>query len=197
MFLKLLVASLLLLSLGGCGASKYSIPSQKVQKDIITNKEMSYMIFGVEEISISRAEPIFEYFPETETFRLVTIMGSHQKYIYEMPEGVHYFYSMGGETYDFLKVEAQKGKKYYSSIDTVFWTFRMTTPIVFNPTTDPDLIEDINKKTLVENSKRSQLWYEKRKNNQEFKAAVKERFLEWKEDDMKEKTLNKEDGFKI
>ena len=195
--LFLMVSFMILFSFSGCGASKYALPSTSTVKQIINSEKFAYVIFGTEEIGASRSNPIFEYFPETETFKLVTILGSNQKYIYPIEEGIHYFYSMGGETYDFLKVEASKGKKYFTHIETVFWSWRMTTPIVFEPTTDKELIEKINTKMLIENSEQSQKWYEARKDNSKFKAKVKVRFEDWKEENEKEKTLHVEDGFPI
>ncbi|HIM76000.1 MAG TPA: hypothetical protein EYM48_07520 [Campylobacterales bacterium] len=197
MLYKSILMALLVALLSGCGASKLSVPSQVTEASIINSRQKAYVIFSSQELGGGRANPIFEYLPETEELKLVIIMGSHEKYIYPVDQGVHYFYSMGGETYDFLKVDALKGKKYYSLIDTVFWTFRMTAPIVSKPTTDVETIQELDTKLLIQNSPKSVAWYEKRKDNSDFKKAVKERFLEWKEDDMQDKTLHQEDGFDI
>ena len=195
--LFLVISSLIILSLSGCGTSKYSIPSKNSEANIIKTQDKAYAVFGAEELGGGRYNPIFEYFPQSETFKLVSIMSSHERYIYPMNEGTHYFYSMGGETYDFVKIEASKGKKYFVNIETVFWTWRMTTPIEFVPTTDRDLIEEINKKILIENSDKSTRWFNDRKDNPKFINKVKVRFEDWKEDDMQEKTLYAKDGFPI
>jgi hypothetical protein len=194
---KLLIVVLTTIFLVGCGAANYNVPSAVTEDKIINNDQMAYAIFSTEALGAGRGDPIFEYFPKTQTFKLVTIITSYQKYIYPMPAGTHYFYSMGGETYDFVKIKAAKGKKYYINIDTVFWSFRMTTPIEFVPTTDKDVIQEIEKRALIQNNAKTQAWYYKRKDNPKFKAKVKERFEDWKEDDMKDKTLLEKDGFNI
>jgi len=197
MVLKFLSAVVITAFFVGCGASKYSIPSKSTEAQIVNNEKQSYVVFGTEELGAGRENPIFEYFPQSETFKLVTIITSHQKFIYPMPEGTHYFYSMGGETYDFVKVEATQGKKYFVNVETIFWTWRMTTPIEFEPTKDEDLIEQINTKMLIENSSKTREWFEARKDSAKFKAKVKIRFNDWKEDDMEDKTLLAKDGFPI
>lgn len=197
MLYKVLSITLLLLLLSGCGAASYSVPSKNTEANIINNKDKAYIIFSTEELGAGRGNPIFEYLPEEETFKFVSIMASYQTFIYPVEEGVHYFYSMGGETYDFLKVEASKGKKYFTNIETIFWTFRMTTPIEFEPTVDKDLIAKFKERTLIDNLPKSKIWYEQRKDDPQFKAKVKERFLDWKEDDMEDKTLQAKDGFEI
>jgi len=197
MLVKLLVSLSLLLFLSACGASKYAVPSKATDASIINDEKMAYVIFATEEIG-PRAEPIFEYIPQKEEFKLVAILGSFQKFIYKVKPGIHYFYSMGGETHDFLKVEAEAGKKYYVHIETVFWSFHMTTPLVFAATTDKEIIDEIDKETqLIENSQNSIKWYEQRKDNPDFKAAVKERFEDWMEDDMQEKTMPASSGFAL
>jgi len=194
---KLLMIVLSTIFFVGCGAAKYNVPSQITEDKIINNDQVAYAIFSTSALGGGRGNPIFEYFPETQTFKLVAIMTSFQKYIYPMPAGTHYFYSMGGETYDFVKVKAKKGKKYYINIDTVFWSFRMTTPIEFEPTTDKELIQEIEERALIQNNSKTLAWFNQRKDNPKFKAKVKERFEDWKEDDMEDKTLLEKDGFNI
>ncbi|MDC0932287.1 hypothetical protein OAR97_00435 [Arcobacteraceae bacterium] len=190
--------SVIILSLSGCGvSSKYGLPSKATESKIINSEKLAYVIFGAEEIGATRTNPIFEYFPESETFKFVTILTSNQKYIYPITPGTHYFYSIGGATYDFLKVEAIEGYKYFTNLDVIFWTWRLTTPIVFEPTKDIELIKVINSRILIENKPLSKKWFDIRKNNLDFKAKVKDRFEDWKEDDMKDKTLYIEDGFPI
>lgn len=181
----------------GCQAAKYNIPSMQTEDKIINNDQVAYAIFTTEELGAGRGDPIFEYFPDTQTFKLVAIMTSHEKYIYPISEGTHYFYSMGGETYDFVKVEAKKAKKYYINIVTVFWTWRMTTPIEFEPVTDKDDAKDFDRNLLIQNNQKTLEWFNARKDNPDFKAKVKERFEDWKEDDMEDKTLFVKDGFDI
>ncbi len=195
--LFLLISSAVVLSFSGCGVSKYSIASKSTESSIINTKDKAYAVFGVEELGGGRHNPIFEYFPETETFKLVAIMFSHEKYIYPLDEGIHYFYSMGGERHDFVKIEASKGKKYFVNIGTNAWAWSFTTLIEFEPTTDKDLIRNIKKKTLIDNSEKSVKWFNDRKNDSKFKTKVKARFSDWKENDMDNQTLYKKDGFPI
>ena len=197
MLVKLLVSLSLLLFLSACGASKYAVPSKATDASIINDEKMAYVIFATGKIG-PRAEPIFEYIPETQEFKLVTILGQYQKFIYPTEAGTHYFYSMGGESYDFLKVETEAGKKYYVHIEFPFFTWRLTPPLLLVPTTDKDVIEEIDTETqLIMNSQNTQKWYEQRKDNPDFKAAVKERFEDWMEDDMQEKTMPASSGFAL
>lgn len=197
MFKIYLLTLVLLLLFSGCGPANINVPSDVSEADIMNSTQKAYVIFATQKLGGNRGNPIFEYFPESETFKLVTILGSNQKYIYPTDEGVHYFYSMGGETYDFLKVNAEAGKKYYAAIETVFWSWHMTTPIIFEPTKDVEKIQAIEKQQLIQNNATTIAWYNKRKDNPNFKAAVKERFNEWKQEDIAEKTLHKGDGFPI
>jgi len=193
---KILLTMVSIIFFVGCQAAKYNMPSMKTEAQIINSDQVAYTIFATQELA-GKGEPIFEYFPDTQTFKLVAIMTRHEKYIYPMPEGTHYFYSMGGETYDFIRVEAKKGKKYYVNIDTVFWSWRMTPPIEFEPVTDKEDIEDFDRNLLVQNNQKTFEWFNKRKDNPDFKEKVKDRFEDWAEDDMEDKTLFAKDGFDV
>ena len=198
MRLKIVVLLLSSLFFWGCANRGYYLPSQKSEADIINSRQKAYVVFATDSsVGASRLEPIFEYHPDSQTFSLVAVMGANQRYIYPIDEGVHYFYSMGGETYDFIKVVAKKGRKYYVDIDTTFWTFRMTTPIFFVPVKDKEKAKEMDQRQLIENTKKSQIYLEKRKDREDFKVAVRKRFEEWKEEDMKEKTLEVKDGFEF
>jgi len=193
MLLKLISAATLLVALSGCAAS-YNPPSKSKEADIVNDKNKAYVIFGVEKIG--HFHHILEYFPETETFKPVTIVRYNQKYIYPVDAGTHYFYRTGEGGDDFLRVDTGKGKKYFVRVDTDFLTFNISLAGAFGlfPATDKESIEGFSERVLVDNSQRTMEWFKEKNDDPEFITDIKEMFLDWREDEMKDETMFEKDG---
>jgi len=190
-----ILSSLIIVGFSGCGKASYGVPAKEESVNIKKDGTKSYITFGVEKIGYYA--PLLEYIPQSDSFKHVTIIKPEEKYIYEVDEGEHYFYSMAGEDYDFIKVNVEKGKMYYINIDSVFWSmkFSMTAPIFFIPVTDKNELDTFENKQLISNTQKIKEWFDKRIHDPEFKEDFQERFLEWKDEDMEEKTLSK--GFNL
>jgi hypothetical protein len=173
------------------------VPSTKTDIEVMSDKEKSYVTFDSTEII---GAEVMEYMPEDETFKPVIIL-TWGKFIYPIDAGTHYFYAVGGGEHDFIKVEALKSKQYYIAMrKTVGWV--TSGGVYMEPRTEKEGVDMVNKgslHTLVQYTPAMQEWFDKTLNSdtEEFRKTVKERFIEWQEDDMKDKTLHPEDGFAL
>ncbi len=195
--LKILISSLLVILLTGCGAAAYHVKSEIDEATIVKDVTKGYVVFSRANARAVFTDPIFEYLPESETFKLVSILADKEKYIYAVSPGTHYFYSMGGESYDFVRVDVEAGSKYYVEITTPFFTWHVTIPLEFRVVKNDKDVASLDKAILVQNSAKATRYFNQRKDNPKFKAIVKERYNDWLEDDFEEKHLKPTDGFKI
>lgn len=174
MIFRGLILTLMLL-LGGCASSSMvKAPNQQLATVPADKAQIVFMRSSIFGAAISA--PIFDATAGEPAF--IGILDNASKLVVEVPAGKHTFMVVS-EAADFLEADVVAGKRYYAVVTPrmgawkarfSIWPVRADNNGEFQKA-DPKVQKIISKTVLMQNSPKSQAWFEKNKSDVKSKQA--------------------------
>lgn len=147
----------------------------------------SYIIFGaMDDVSEDEINPIFEYFPQTNTIQFITSLSTYSKYIFGTTSGMRYFLTIKSGNLELMRVNIESGKNYYFTLHEEFGLISNSLKLDF--TQSALEIGEFGDLRIIKTNDNSLCEIKKIVDEDDFYDELKETYKKWRLNQMMEVT---------